>query len=88
MVGAREGSRVVNVLGRTKFISQTNSCARRYASAKATKPAAAQQAAVDDIEATSSFSTPAPDAKALAEFEQGQKQRTAESQLPGNRSVY
>lgn len=64
-------------------------CARRFASTKTTKSksSASKSWASDDLETTSSFATPAPDAKIIEKFEAGQGIRTKEDQLPGNRYV-
>lgn len=90
MVGTREGARLARALSTRQLPLHTSSaCARRFASTKTTKAKSSDSKswATEDLETTSSFATPAPDAKIIEKFEAGQGVRTKEDQLPGNRYV-
>lgn len=84
MASVREGARMASMLGRRQFPLRTAPmCARGFASTE-TKQAASPKA-FEDIDSSSSFSTPAPEESDVEAFLSGEKAKAREGQLPGNR---
>lgn len=75
---------MASMLGRRQFPLRTAPmCARGFASTE-TKQAASPKA-FEDIDSSSSFSTPAPEESDVEAFLSGEKAKAREGQLPGNR---
>ncbi|KAH6892225.1 ribosomal protein L5 domain-containing protein [Thelonectria olida] len=85
MASLREGARMASTLGRRQLPLRTvPSCAARFTSTNAEKPANA----FSDLDSASSFSTPSPDEKDLQAFNAAEKAKSRAKQLPGNRYQY
>jgi large subunit ribosomal protein L5 len=89
MAGSQQGVRLVRSMCRFSLPSRaTQPCARRLASTAAEQVSPGKgEDDLADLDSSSSFSSPVPDAKMVEEFDQSRGQNGRERRLPGNRFV-
>ncbi|KAJ6438516.1 mitochondrial 54S ribosomal protein YmL7/YmL5 [Purpureocillium lavendulum] len=87
MAGAREGTRLVRALRPRQLpLRPAPACSRRFASSAA--EATSKPADLADLEDTTAFTAPTPDAKTAQAFAAARSQSASETKLPGNRYQY